>query len=340
MKKLNKQVISELYYQYIQSRGLKVSTTTMKQRHLERFLDYLSSKNPDYDIRDITEKEIKEYMQYLGTYVSKRRKSRLALITRNQMIVVVKELFKCLYINECILVNPAQGIHLKKCKSYEKRAILDQKEMELILDTIDNLKDRAMYELAYSTGLRVSEIINLKIKDIDFENRLIRINRGKFSKDRIEPVTKVSMSFLRKYLRGRLRKKEEYMFPGRGGKTGKATVNRNFQKWCKEAGIKKKNLCAHSIRHTVATHLLQQGLDLRYVQELLGHESIQTTVRYTHMMYENLKRIYRSYHPRENEYYEEVSEDYKQRLFKFKERLLARIKKTERDRKSRRRKRD
>lgn len=336
MKKLNKQLICEIHKQYLISRGLKESTIRMKEGYLERFLDYLNGKDPGYDIREVTEKEIKEYMRYLSNYESKRRRKKLTQISKNQIMVVVKELFKCLYMNELILTNPAQGIILKKCTSCEKRAILDQKEMELILDTIDSLKDRAMYELAYSTGLRVSEIVNLKIKDIDFDNRLIRINQGKFSKDRIEPVTKVSMSFLRKYLRGRLRKKEEYVFLGQKGKTGKVTVNKHFQKWCKKAGVKKKKLTVHSIRHTVATHLLERGLDVRYVQELLGHESIQTTVRYTHMMYENMKRIYRSFHPRENEYYEEVSDEYKQRLFKFKERFLERLKKTERDRRCRR----
>lgn len=338
MKKLNEQLIIELHRQYLASRGYKEKTVRMKRGYLKKFLKYLGTTKHTYDIRDITEKVISEYILYLEGLISEKRNKTLSVITRNQMVVAVKELFKSLYVNDYILTNPAQGITLKRCKSYEKRAILDQKEMELVLDSIDSLRDRTMYELAYSTGLRVSEIVNLKINDIDVDNRLIRINRGKFSKDRIEPVTEVSMSFLKKYLWGRWRKKDEYVFPGRGGKTGKSTVNAHFKKWSANAGVKKKNLCAHSIRHTIATHLLEQGLDVRYVQELLGHESIETTVQYTHMMYENMKRIYKSYHPRENEYYEEVSQEYVNRLNGLKEQLKARLEKTGRDRRWREKK--
>jgi integrase/recombinase XerD len=326
MKKLSEQALLELYREYLESRKLKQRTCVIKLRYLKRYFAWLKKKHKQIDIRDITEEDIRLYMKYLNNYKSKKIGKCLSRIMRNQLVHAVKELFKVLYLNEYIFANPGQNIKLKNKENYEKRAVLSQKEIGIILDSIENNRDRALYELLYSTGMRVGEALNLKVEDIDFENRLVRIRQGKFSKDRIEPVTELSARLLKKYLQNRLMNKQRYVFEGKKSThINNGMVNQWFKRYAALAGIRKRNLSTHSIRHTTATHLLEEGMDLRYVQELLGHECIETTVKYTHMLYENRKRVYKSYHPRENEYYEEISAEYLEEIATLKRRLKRRI---------------
>ena len=149
-------------------------------------------------------------------------------------------------------------------------------------------------------------------------------------------MSEVAAGFFTKYLSGRS-KKEEHVFIGAGGRMSGQTINRLFKKLLDEIGMYKEGLSAHSIRHSCATHLLAHGADLRYVQELLGHESIETTTVYTHELYENMRRIYRTYHPRENELFKEVDDEYMRQLVELRARLLKRKVQSVKHREARRR---
>lgn len=194
--------------------------------------------------------------------------------------------------------------------------ILDESEVENFLEGIPystkfELRDRAMIELLYSSGLRVSEIINLKLNDIDFDEGLIRFI-GKGNKERIVPVGNVAMSFLTKYLRaGRhmIEKeyKSDYVFLN---KSGKKFTRQGFWKMLKKYQKKinlNKNLYPHLFRHSFATHILERGADLRIVQELLGHSSISTTEIYTNISKKHVKETYFKYHPREKTTNKEIN---------------------------------
>ena len=198
---------------------------------------------------------------------------------------------------------------------------LSREEIGKFLDGIDTsfylgLRDRAIFELIYSSGLRAGEVCNLSAGDVDFESRMIHIRRSKFGKDRVVPVSEVAISFLKKYAH---RRRQGPIFQGTRGRLSPSAVNRRLHKHLKEQGLYREGLSTHSIRHCRATHLLSGGADLRYVQELLGHDSIETTVVYTHELDENLRRIYRSYHPRENGHFREVDSEYWERLDAFKQ---------------------
>ena len=171
--------------------------------------------------------------------------------------------------------------------------------------------------------------ITLDAGDIDFENRMVQIRDSKFGKDRVVPVSKVAIAFLKKYAG---RRSEGAIFRGNRGRLSTGAINKRFKELLKKQGLYREGLSTHSIRHCTATHLLAGGADLRYVQELLGHDSIETTVLYTFELQENLKRIYRSHHPRENGYFKEVDPDYLRKLDTFQRVLEKQKKKTLRKR--------
>ena len=173
----------------------------------------------------------------------------------------------------------------------------------------------------YSSALRVSEVSKLDIADLDFNERMVIVRGGKWGKDRVEPVSEVAIKFLKLYVSARQEASGPLFLSEGRRRLGGAAINRRVKEHLKAQGIYRRGLSAHSFRHATATHLLAHGADLRYVQELLGHESIETTVIYTHELVENMKRIYKSYHARENELYEEVGDEYLKRLDAFIQRL-------------------
>jgi integrase/recombinase XerD len=164
-------------------------------------------------------------------------------------------------------------------------------------DDVKGLRDRALLEVLYATGLRVSELVGLKMDGINLDMGFVRC-MGKGSKERIVPMGASAANAVTKYLAARDGKTTDYVFlNNRGGKLSRSGFWRILQAYGREAGIKKK-LTPHVLRHSFATHLLERGADLRAVQTMLGHSNISTTEIYTHVMRERLKEIYKSYHPR------------------------------------------
>ncbi|WP_242863240.1 tyrosine-type recombinase/integrase [Caloranaerobacter ferrireducens] len=147
-----------------------------------------------------------------------------------------------------------------------------------------------MLYLIYSAGLRVSEVVNLKVGDIDSDRMLIHIRQGKGRKDRYNVLSKAALDVLRIY--ARIEKPKDWLFPGGNENTHltERSVQKVFNNACKIAGISKK-ATVHTLRYSFATHLLESGTDLRYIQELLGHRSSKTTEIYTHVTKANLSKI-------------------------------------------------
>jgi integrase/recombinase XerD len=316
-----------VFKKYLESVCYKEQSIETRLNEVEYFYEYLKSEHGLDDLRDVSSNEIKAYISHLHNTLSPRTHKPYAQNTVSQKTAAVRLLFKSLYVNELMLTNPAQDTSYTPKDDRGRREVMKEEELAEFLDGIDThqrlgLRDRTCFELMYSSGLRCAEVANLKIGDIDFEKRLLLIRKSKFDKDRVVPISEVALSFLNKYLSGR-KNKDEYVFTGNNGKLTPNAVGHRFRDLLKRYGLERKHVSAHSVRHSTATHLLEHGAGVRYVQELLGHESIETTVRYTHMLYESLKRIYRSYHPRENEYFKEVDEDYIKKVEGF----LAQVKK-------------
>jgi site-specific recombinase XerD len=175
----------------------------------------------------------------------------------------------------------------------EKRipAVLTKKEVLGIFDALNTKKSRLMISLMYAAGMRVSEVASLKVGSLNFEDKTGIIKQAKGRKDRIFNIPRFLFGKLKKYSEKQESAGEEYLFPGRNGKK---MSSRNLQKIvklaAKKAGVKKDVHC-HTLRHSFATHLLEEGTDIRFIQQLLGHSSISTTELYTHISTESIKKI-------------------------------------------------
>ncbi len=167
--------------------------------------------------------------------------------------------------------------------------VLTEKEVSAILSAVHNIKHKAMLLMVYSSGLRAGELINLRINDIDGEQMRVFVRGGKGKKDRVTILSKKALETLREYFK-KFRPKE-YLFEGQfGGKYSDSSLRRVFVTALKKAGISKK-VTLHSLRHSFATHLLETGVDMRYIQMLLGHSSSKTTEIYTHITHKGWQKI-------------------------------------------------
>jgi integrase/recombinase XerD len=289
----------ENYIDYLRfERLLSLNTVDSYKRDLVKLVLFLE-KNNISDLQGIANSDILNFLEHLYKSQSDRSVSRILSSTRS--------FYRYLLRSGKILKSPFG--HIKNPKVPHKDVgILNQAEMSSFLENIAcstylELRDRTMFELLYSCGLRVSEIINLRLNDINIEEGLIRFI-GKGSKERITPLGENAKKFLIKYLdfsRSNIEReiKSDYVFLNcRGSRISRQGFWKILKKYAKKQNID-KNLYPHIFRHSFATHLLEEGADLRIVQELLGHSSISTTEIYTNLDKRHIKQSYFSHHPRE-----------------------------------------
>jgi len=295
MSKLS-DLIGEFLRYLLIDKGYSENTIESYKRDLDKFLEYNKNKS----INNISNEDLKEYIKYLND-IGLNEKS----IARN--ISSLKSFYKFLVISKYISSNTSDSLYLPKIKKSLPSTLTEEEVMSLLdIELIDNFsyRNKAMLELLYATGLRVSELINLKLQDVDFSQDIIR-TFGKGSKERIIPIGDYAKEYLEKYIyeyRSSMLKKEnnEYIFLNNHGKQmTRQGFFKIIKKIAKEKGINKE-LSPHTLRHSFASHLLKYGADLRTIQELLGHSDISTTQIYTHITNEELKQNYNEFHPHGN----------------------------------------
>ena len=238
------------------------------------FLNYHKEKN-------VEELNAKDWEQFNIEYILKNKYSASF---QNQVCNAIKLFFS----KEFGIYVPIENIERPR-RSLILPNILSAEEVKKILTASQNLKHRTMLSLIYSAGLRRSELINLKLVDIDSSRMTIHIRQSKGKKDRVLPLSSKILELLREYYK--FYKPKEYLFEGQyGGMYGKRSIQLVFKSALRKSGIKKK-ATLHTLRHSNATHLLEAGTDLRYIQELLGHKSSKTTEIYTHVSQTKLQNI-------------------------------------------------
>lgn len=192
--------------------------------------------------------------------------------------------------SELILGKTLKNNYLRNIKRYTKLPdVLSINEIKLIIDSISNTKHKTAISIIYSCGLRISECINIKISDIDSKRNMIKIREAKGKKDRYVPLSSKMLSLLRKYYKEY--KPKDYLFEGqKNDKYSPRSIQNVLKKALNISGIY-KNITIHSLRHSFATHLVEQGTDIKIIQELLGHKDIRTTQIYTHISKTKLSQI-------------------------------------------------
>lgn len=281
------QLISE-YLNWLEiERGLSKNTLEAYKNDLIGFFDYFQNVE---NLDEIKRNNFSEYTMFLAS-------NNISSSSITRKLASIKGFFKYISANREIKSNPALSITSPKIpKRLPKVISLD--EIKTILKNNMTIKEKAVFELLYATGLRVSELVNLEVKNIDLKNNLIKTT-GKGSKERFVPVGKKAKAALNEYLKQRelilktgfgSNHKENSIFINDNGKKITRQWVYNFIK--KQGELIHKHISPHTIRHSFATHLLENGADLRAVQELLGHSSVVTTQLYTHISKKRLKEIY------------------------------------------------
>lgn len=223
--------------------------------------------------KPLSEVKDRELFDYVHS-ITKQKK--LAYATQKQLVSALK-----LYYSELSGRKPALDLLLPKNMPAKLPVVLSQAEVNALLDAIDNLKHHCMVATLYSAGLRVSELLALRVNDIDSSRMVIEVRSGKGNKDRYLALSNRLLPLLRRYYLSY--KPKAFLFEGqKGGQYSAASVNQVIKKSLKKAGIA-KHATAHSLRHSYATHLLENGTDIRIIQQLLGHNDIKTTMVYTHV---------------------------------------------------------
>lgn len=298
---MNLQQLFQNYYFYLQmEKGLSKLTLLAYQADLEKFIHHFNIQSID-NLKSLNYLQIQEYLMCLEEDYELNNYS----IHRN--LSSLNSFFKWLELEEWIPANPFSLID--RPKIYRQiPEVLSLYEIDQILEQCDmndplGLRNRAMIELAYSCGLRVSELVEFPYQNYFPEEEFIRII-GKGNKERLIPLGQSAIHFIQLYLENvRNHQKpthgnEGYLFLNRRGK--KLTRNMFFliiKDLAKNAGIH-KNISPHTFRHSFATHLIENGADLRAVQEMLGHSSITTTEIYLHLDKNYLKEVHKTFHPR------------------------------------------
>lgn len=334
--------VLQLYREYQQGTGLSQSTIKRTGYFLSRFLRWLD----DRDLRDVSRQDLSRYLAYLRQYISERGRP-LAVSSITVELQTIRSFFYFLFTNDFVLSNPAEDFPVNLKGTRKLKAVFTEEQITLFLDSIIpdtdvGSRDRALFELVYSSALRISEALKLQVNQLNLDERTCFLAEAKGKKDRYVPISETAQYCLQRYLgrsRGALLRLygtagKRYVFPGKNGPLSQKSVRTYFKQYLRDCALDRQGFTLHSIRHAAATHLLEHGAGIRYVQELLGHEDLKTTQIYACPSVENIKAMYRTYHPRENEYWKEIDAEYIRDILQLKKELEL-SKQAERDRKTR-----
>lgn len=291
--------LKEYHYYLISELHLSSNTWHSYESDVEQYINFLVKYRGIKEPQDIQIIDLRSYIDSLN-------RKKIEASSQSRKLSAIKSFHKFLLKEKYVKNNITSAIDLPK-QVKKLPTILSIEEVDLLLNTLNTdtateCRNKAMIELTYASGLRVSELVNLKLSDLHLEAGFVQIH-GKGNKERIVPVGEIAIDSLNYYIENArmqlVKKHTDFLFLN--GRDGGVITRQAFfliiKEKVKQAGIKKE-ISPHKLRHSFASHLLKNGVDLRFIQELLGHEDISTTERYTHIQNDDMIKTYEYAHPR------------------------------------------
>ena len=288
------------------AKGQASDTVRGKYSGLKKFFLWCIEQNI-YTIEDINLDVMDNYMAYLNNYRKVLDDQPLSRAQKRNLLTFVKTFIKTMYIKGLLEVNILEKMELPSKGRTLPKALFSKSEIEKILEQpllfgVNGIRDRAILETFFATGIRRTELLYLQLEDVDFGAQLLRVNHGKGRKERIVPISQRACEWLATYI-SKVRHQVAYigtdntLFLANHGKAfSPGKLSEMASRYVKLAGIKRFGAC-HLFRHATATTMLENDADLRHVQEMLGHASITTTQIYTHVSRAKLIEVYNATHP-------------------------------------------
>jgi len=262
------------YIKVLEKQRYSVNTIKTYVSMFSEFVNYYAER----ELEEIKKEEIHNYIHYLV------KERKLSISSQNQAINAIK------FYYERVLNLPRETYYFERPRSEKPLPeVLSKEEVRQILRSVRNLKHKCVLTLIYSAGLRIGEAINLKVSDISFDRGTLRVKMGKGRKDRLTVLSEAAIPLLERYIQ--YYQPDNYLFEGwYNDRYSYSSIRAIFRRALMDCGINKR-LTVHSLRHSFATHLMEHGTDLRYIQTLLGHSSSKTTEIYTHVSTNALMNI-------------------------------------------------
>ena len=296
---------ADSYLEWLEVRNYTTDTIEGRRYALDVFLEWCQGRDL-IRAADVTKPILESYQRFLHRYRKKSGKP-LGFSTQRGRISALKDFFRWLCRSNHILYNPASELEMPRPEKRLPEEPLSVSQVETILGQPDlddplGVRDRAMMELLYSCGMRRSELTRLEFTDLNRERRTLQIRQGKGKKDRVVPVGKRALAWLERYLEDvrpqlTVKANEATLFLSSYGESFNPDVlSRKVANYIKKADIGRGGSC-HLFRHTCATHMLEGGADIRFIQQLLGHEKLETTQIYTEVTIKQLQEVHERTHP-------------------------------------------
>ena len=299
-------VFAERYYAWLRVVQYSELTIESKREALDAFISWCEDRGLE-EIGQISPGSLERYQRYLHHYRNEKTGRALAVGTQYSRLTMIRSFFKWLTKKRFLSMNPAGELELPKIPYRLPRDVLTAVETERVLATIKletpaGVRDRAMLEVFYSTGLRRRELVLLKLRDVDMERGLVLVREGKGKQDRVVPIGERALKWLEKYL-DEVRPEfvkgpdPEFIFlTNRGRALHPGQITQLAGRYVRSSSVEKNGAC-HIFRHTMATLMLENEVDIRFIQAMLGHKSLKTTDIYTHVAIRKLKEIHTAKHP-------------------------------------------
>lgn len=291
------QLAREFYEHQIQL-GYSLHNCDQQKRRIKEFLQYAET-NTSTDITAITTENILQFYEHQKQRPSKKDGKPLTAKTLWDYLRIIQHFYTMLQHTGRITINPVSTIRIESPKTESPRTALTQEEIRALYKQCKTYKEKAILALAYGCGLRVSELVQCNIEDVRLREYILIVPKGKGNKSRTIPLSKAIVKDLSSYfykvrLQEQTSERKAFILHSRGKRMRKGTYNKILQKLIERTGneaIRAKGISIHNLRHSIATHLIEEGVPLEKVREFLGHSQLESTEVYTHISQSQLKEL-------------------------------------------------